>query len=364
MESVSKRRSTEKMQTVRVNASKKYDVCIGGGLLESLHNCIQRDLKHKTVMVVSDDSVFNIFGDKLVSALSGEGCRVLSFVFPHGEQSKNISTYSGLVNKMCISRMTRSDLIIALGGGVVGDLAGFAAATYQRGIEFIQIPTTLLAAVDSSVGGKTGVDLESGKNQIGAFYQPSQVLCDINMLKTLPEEEYKNGCAEVIKYAMIGSRELFESIRNTPVANNYEDVICKCVSMKKDFVEKDEHDLGLRMLLNFGHTVGHAVETCSHYTISHGKGVAIGMAVITKAAVKFGYCGERAYTELISLLKGYGLPTETSFSAEELAAVMMTDKKSSGDDITLIVPEKVGKCVAMKVHKNEMMNWLKAGGIR
>ena len=353
----------DNMQTITVHASKSYDVSIGSGLLTAIQSMAER-LQNKTVMVVSDDTVFPLYGVLLSSLLSEAGSRVHSFVFPHGEQSKNLATYEKLVEAMCAVPMTRSDWVLALGGGVVGDLAGFAAATYQRGIGLMQLPTTLLAAVDSSVGGKTGLDLAGGKNQLGAFYQPSQVLCDIDTLKTLPEAEYQNGCAEVIKYAMIGSETLFHQLQTAPVSKQYENVISTCVAMKRDFVEQDEYDLGARMLLNFGHTIGHAVETCSRYSIPHGKAVAIGMAVITKAAAAMGYCDQGINDALLLLLKQYGLPTYTAFSAEQLASVIMTDKKSQGDQITLVVPTKIGNCIPMKIPKNAIPQWLNAGGIR
>lgn len=351
------------MQIINVNASQNYDVHIGAGILSVPGNFPLKHFADRTVMIASDDAVAGIYGKQLETILAQAGIRTLKFVFPHGEQSKNLKTYSNLVDAMFAGRMTRSDLIIALGGGVVGDIAGFAAATYQRGVDFIQIPTTLLAAVDSSVGGKTGVDLEGGKNQIGVFHQPIEVICDTDTLKTLPEAEYQNGCAEVIKYAMIGSEKLFLDIDAVPVSEQYENVISKCVAMKRDFVEQDEFDLGIRMLLNFGHTIGHAIEVSSHYSIPHGKAVAIGMAVMTKAAEEMGHCARGSYDELVLMLKQYDLPFESPYTADQLAGIMMTDKKSQGNLITLVVPEKIGKCVPMKISKTEIPEWLRAGGI-
>lgn len=205
------------------------------------------------------------------------------FVFPHGEQHKNLNTYGQALNFLCDRRFTRSDLIIALGGGVVGDLAGFTAATYQRGIAYIQVPTTLLSMVDSSVGGKTAVDLDSGKNQAGCFYQPALVLCDPALLETLPDAEYRAGCAEIIKTAVLFSPELFQQLKTTPIREQFEPVIAACVGMKRNVVQNDEFDRGQRALLNLGHTIGHAVEACSNFTILHGEGVAIGLAAITRA---------------------------------------------------------------------------------
>lgn len=352
------------MKTVNVHSSKNYEVKIGSGLLSQAGGIIADILPCKTAIIISDDNVFPLYGETLKKSLNNAGIATVEFVFEHGEKSKNIITYGQILNKMCDNKMTRSDCVVALGGGVVGDLSGFAAATYQRGISFVQVPTTLLAAVDSSVGGKTGIDLEASKNQVGAFYQPTVVICDTDTLSTLPEVEYRNGCAEVIKYTMIGSEELFETIKNQPVNEQYENVIFECVSMKRDYVEKDEFDLGLRMMLNFGHTIGHTVEARSKYEVPHGQGVAMGMAAITRAAVEFGICGKDTLDALIELIKQYGLPTEIEYPAEELIGAAMTDKKSSGDSIRLVVPEKIGVCSLKKIQKTELSAWLKAGGIR
>lgn len=352
------------MLTIPVKASKSYDVCIGKGLLSSETNYIMSSLSNKTVMIVSDENVFGLYGSKLEALLDKADVNHYRFVFAPGEQSKTLAVYGELVEEMCKNKLSRSDVIIALGGGVVGDMSGFAAATYQRGIEFVQIPTSLLAAVDSSVGGKTGVDLENGKNQVGAFCQPVNVLCDIDMLESLPREEYENGCAEIIKYAMIAGKDLFDSIKNKPIIEQYEEVIARCVSVKRDYVEQDEFDTGLRMMLNFGHTIGHGIEKCSGYKIPHGRAVAIGMALITKASVNMGVCDTEVYDKLIELLKMYNLPFETSFKADELADVIMADKKGSKDSLTLVVPTEIGKCELKKISKDSVKDWLKAGGIQ
>lgn len=352
------------MLTIPVKASKTYDICIGEGLLTADTNFITRELKQKNVMIVSDEHVYALYGESLETMLDTAGISHHKFVFAPGEQSKTLAVYGELQEELCRCKFSRSDVILALGGGVVGDLAGFAAATYQRGIGFVQIPTSLLAAVDSSVGGKTAVDLQGGKNQVGAFCQPMHVLCDVSTLKTLPKEEYENGCGEIIKYAMIADRELFAQLKEMPVSSRYESVIARCVSIKRDFVEQDEFDTGLRMMLNFGHTIGHGIEKCSGYTIPHGRAVAAGMAIITKAACEIGMCDRSVYGELVELLKEYNLPFETDFGAAELADVIMTDKKGSGDMLTLVVPVEIGTCKLHKIRKEEVLEWLKAGGIR
>lgn len=352
------------MKAVRVAASGEYDVIIGGGLLADAGRYIADVVSCRKAALVSDDTVFSLYGDALQKSLALSGIEPITFVFPHGERSKSLSVYGTLLGAMCDGELSGSDAVIALGGGVAGDLAGFAAATYRRGTAFIQIPTTLLAAVDSSVGGKTGINLDRGKNQAGAFYQPSLVLCDTDTLKTLPEREYKNGCAEIIKYAMIGGYGLFEELFDLPAHVQYEDVIAKCVAIKRDIVEKDERDTGIRRLLNFGHTVGHAIEVCSRYTVPHGEAVAVGMAVITSAAVRFGICSADVERALYEALGKYSLPRKTAFSAEELAAAAMSDKKIRGDSLTLIVPEDVGRCVMTDIPKVELAEWLRAGGLK
>ena len=255
-------------------------------------------------------------------------------------------------------------MVVALGGGVVGDLAGFAAATYQRGMGFAQIPTTLLAAVDSSVGGKTAVDLPTGKNQAGSFYQPCIVICDPNTLETLPEEQYRCGCAEIIKYSMLGNAAFFEELYKTPVREQYEHVIEVCVQMKRDIVGADEYDLGRRRTLNLGHTFGHAVEQCSDFSLLHGEAVAIGMATVTRAAVKRGICGEETLARLLDILHRYGLPTETGYELDKLYEAELVDKKISGGKMHLIVPEKIGQVCMETIPVEALRDWMQDGGIR
>ena len=352
------------MKTISINASTSYDVVIGPGLLAEAGSRVAALAGKARVMVVSDDRVFPLYGEKLLDSLHAAGLETAKFVFPQGEREKNLTTYGALLEALCRERFTRKDWIAALGGGVVGDLAGFAAATYQRGIPFAQLPTTLLAAVDASVGGKTAVDLAGGKNQVGAFYQPRLVLCDTDCLGTLTEEEYRCGCAEIIKYAMIGSPPLFEELARTPVRDRYEEVIAACVAMKKEFVQADEFDTGARMLLNFGHSFGHAAEACSGYTLPHGLAVAMGMAAMTRSAAAAGYCAEETAEALLALLRSYGLPTELPYPAGALAEAARADKKATGDSLRLVVPEAVGRCRIETIPAGDILLWLKRGGTR
>ena len=349
------------MKTVSVEASRSYEVLIGRGLLDEAGERIRAVSKAETAVIVAGDLVRPLYAGQVQATLERAGFRVLVYEIPHGEQYKTLETYGKLLNDLCDNHITRSDVLVALGGGVTGDLTGFAAATYQRGCGFVQIPTTLLAMVDSSVGGKTAVDLPGGKNQAGAFYQPLLVLCDSDTLSTLPEEQYRSGCAEVIKYGMLGDEDFFASLV-LPVKEQAETVIARCVSMKRDIVHEDEFDTGLRCLLNLGHSFGHAVEKCSDYTILHGEAVAIGMAGITRAAVARGLCEASALDALLEMLRAYGLPTGCDYSAEELAAAMRNDKKMTGSTMHLVVPETVGKCRVLSVPATELTAWLRQGG--
>ena len=350
------------MKTVTVRASRTYDVRVGSGLLAQTGAVLRALGAGEKVMLVSDSNVYPLYGAAVEKALESAGFAVSRFVLPAGETSKNLTNYGALLNAMCEAGMGRCDTVAALGGGVAGDLAGFAAATYQRGTGLIQLPTSLLAAVDSSVGGKTAVDLPAGKNQVGAFYQPQAVLCDVGTFATLPETEVRNGAAEIVKYAMIADADLFSLLEEAPVSAHYEEIVARCVAIKRDFVEADERDLGLRMMLNFGHTVGHAVEAASKYEIPHGQAVAIGMAAITRAAVAGGRCAPAVEERLTALLKGIGLPTELPYGAETLSEIAITDKKSAGDAIRLILPREIGKCEIVPVDKGALCSLLKAGG--
>ena len=259
------------MNAVTVRASRQYDILIGQGLLPTLGAEAKKLGKAQKICVVSESSVYPLYGAAAEESLKSAGFSVVSYVFPAGEESKNGQVFLDLLNFLAENRLTRSDLIVALGGGVVGDLAGFAAASYLRGIRFIQVPTTLLAAVDSSVGGKTAIDLPAGKNLAGAFCQPSLVLCDTDTLNSLPLDIFRDGCAEVIKYGVLYDTKLFAHLEEKGLSFDREAVITRCVELKRDVVMEDEFDTGARMKLNLGHTVGHGVEAKSHFAISQAR---------------------------------------------------------------------------------------------
>lgn len=348
------------MTTVKVNASTPYEVIIGTELLGDCGALAARVITPCKACIVTDDTVASLYLDRVKSSFSLAGYEVVSFVFPHGEASKNTATLIELLEFLAEERLTRSDCMVALGGGVVGDMCGFAAAVYLRGIKFIQIPTTLLAAVDSSVGGKTGVDLVAGKNLAGAFHQPSLVICDYSTLDTLTAEIYSDGCAEVIKYGVINDRAFFESL-STGIRPQIENVIAACVRNKRDVVEEDEFESSKRQLLNLGHTIGHAVEACSDFAISHGSAVAVGMIIVMRAAVKDGLCPTEDLDSLTAALCREGLPTECPFGADELFAVATADKKRKGDKITLVIPYSIGDSRLVTMPIAELSDFIAKG---
>ncbi|MBR5294615.1 MAG: 3-dehydroquinate synthase [Oscillospiraceae bacterium] len=349
------------MTIVEVNASKQYRVEIGSGLLPGLGPKAVALGKAKKVCIVSDSNVWPLYGAAADASLHAAGLETCAFVFPAGESSKNGETFLELLNFLAENRLTRSDLLVALGGGVVGDLTGFAAACYQRGIRFIQVPTTLLAAVDSSVGGKTAIDLAAGKNLAGAFWQPSLVLCDTDCLDTLPEEIFRDGCAEVIKTAILFDESLFMELVRTGLHFDREQVIAACVRHKRDIVAADEFDRGQRNLLNLGHTFGHAVELLSDFTLSHGRAVAIGTAIAGRVAAHLGICDQGTATRIMWLLEKFGLPIFTHHSAQVICEAALSDKKRAGDTVNLILTKKIGECAISPTPVIALENLIQAG---
>ncbi|MBQ3792302.1 MAG: 3-dehydroquinate synthase [Clostridia bacterium] len=323
--------------------SREYRIKIRRGLLADAEKEILALGRSGKTVLVTDSRLFSLYSKKLKSAFPA--LSPLFYVFQEGEKSKNPEEYLRLVSFLAENRLGREDRIIAFGGGVTGDLAGFAAATYLRGIEWIQIPTSLLAMIDSSVGGKTGVDLPEGKNLLGAFHQPSLVLTDPDLLDTLDEKTFSDGMAEAVKYGMISSEELFSLVENGITRENLPDLIARCVSIKVGIVAEDEKEQGIRSVLNFGHTVGHAIEKCSGYSVSHGQAVGLGMLIVSAGCAKTDASGDPVTSRLKEVLRRYALPVSCSFNAEDLFRAVLSDKKRSGDELKLIVPERIGHCV-------------------
>ncbi len=348
------------MKTLRVNIpQREYDIHIGKGILSDIGKILSGVYDGKKIAVVTDDNVGSLYAEKVKRALEEGGYESKIITVAAGEQSKSVAVLESLYSGMLEFGITRTDLIIALGGGVVGDLTGFAAATLLRGIPFVQIPTTLLAQVDSSVGGKVAVNLKQGKNLAGAFYQPKMVIIDTDCLLTLTDEILADGMAEVIKYGAIEDAELFEVLEGVDgreeLFEKIQDIVYTCCNIKRRIVEADECDLGGRMVLNFGHTFGHAIEKKYNYsTYTHGMAVAAGMVMATQWGEARGIteCGTRHRIE--EILKKYSLPIDAGLEREELRSAVCVDKKGSGDKINLILLEKIGKAVIKEIAKAEI----------
>ena len=349
------------MRKVNVKTSKEYTVSIGQGIL-SLSGEITANLKPRCkITIVSDDVVYPLYGNKVKTSLENFNFTVSSFVFPNGEHSKNMSTVTELLEFLAHETLGRSDLIVALGGGVVGDLAGFVASVYMRGVDFIQMPTTFLSAIDSSIGGKTGVNLKGGKNLSGAFHQPLAVLCDTSTFDTLSHEVFADGICEAIKYGAICSKTLFYKLLEENLKDDVDEIVEMCINIKKEFVERDEFDSKERQLLNFGHTFGHAIEALSDYTISHGRAVAMGMCLVSKAAEKLQITKEPSSEFIIKALDRYQIDHICTFTANELAQKASCDKKKSSDCINLVLLNKLGDAFIRKVPTNDLEAFVEKG---
>ena len=347
------------MTKIRVNASKPYDVVIGKGLLSQAGSLVAEAVKGRKAVIVTDDIVNGLYAEKLIKSMTDAGFTVDIFVFPNGEESKCHKTLMELYDFLAEKNITRSDFLVALGGGVVGDLTGFAAATYLRGIDYVQIPTTLLAQVDSSVGGKTAVDIGAGKNLVGAFKQPDIVIADIDTLDTLTEEIFTDGMGEVVKYGMIWSESLFDLLKTGKVKENLEKIVEECVDIKRQVVETDEFDTGLRMILNFGHTLGHSIEKYYNYhDFSHGKAVSAGMYLITTIGEKAGLISGNISDELKACLVANNMPFESGTPAEALFSGAVNDKKRFSDTISIILCREIGKADIVKMNINDFKNMI------
>ena len=349
------------MNTVTVTASKEYQVIIAGGVLSSLGKYAAKIKAPGKAAIISDSNVWPLYGEVAEKSLQDSGFETLHYCFPAGESSKTAETYLNILNFLAESQLTRSDLIIALGGGVVGDIAGFASATYLRGVSYIQVPTTLLAMVDSSVGGKTAIDLPAGKNLAGAYYQPSLVLCDTDVLNSLPKNVFREGCAEVIKYGVLYDADLFEHLKEKGLHFDRKAVITRCVELKRNVVAEDEFDTGSRQKLNLGHTFGHAVEKLSNFSVSHGQAVAIGMAIAARAAYKHSLCNKNSAGEIQAVLDAFGLPCRTEFSASSLSDAALSDKKRTGGTVNLILPERIGACKILPTPIEDLQSFIEEG---
>ena len=338
--------------TIDVNASRPYRVHVGTFLLEAAGGIVRASCGGGKAAIVTDTTVGPLYAPVLRESLERAGYEVHVITFPAGEENKRAGTLVDILEAMAAREFTRGDAVIALGGGVVGDVAGFAAATYMRGCPLAQVPTSLLAMVDSSVGGKTAIDLEAGKNLAGAFWQPSAVLADVGALGTLSAEQFADGCGEVVKHGVIADPALFEALEAAPLTldllmrsvSAVGDIVARNVEIKRDVVAADEREAGARKLLNFGHSIGHAVEALEGYRLGHGTCVAAGMRLITRAAEALGVCEQGCAARIEAVCRAQGIHAPVRFGAEEIFQATLHDKKRHGEAIDLVIPHAIGDC--------------------
>lgn len=344
------------MTKLTVKTSEPYDIYISEGILQKSGELIGESTGASKVAIITDSKVDSLYGSTLENTLDEAGINHVKFTFPNGEKSKNLGTYVDLMEKLGESGLNRSDAIVALGGGVCGDMGGFLAATLFRGIKYVQVPTTYLASVDSSVGGKTGVDLKAGKNLAGAFWQPSIVICDYSTFSSLDETNILSGKAEAIKSGMIGDISILDDV----LRGDTEEVIRKSVTVKKQVVEADERDTGERQKLNFGHTIGHSIEQLSSFGLAHGIAVAKGMLAETRAAERLGISDCGAYDYLSRVLTDAGYDLSIPYSVDEIMKYAVNDKKVHGSYITVVYPDQIGHCSLYNVDKADLKEYVKA----
>lgn len=342
------------MKTLKVNLDKKtsssYEIRIGKGILDRMILLVAKNQKAARYVIITDSNVNRLYGQTILDAMTQAGLNASIFEIPAGESFKNIATVMDIAGKLIACGADRGTLLVALGGGVVGDLTGFIASVYMRSVPYIQIPTTLVGQVDSSIGGKTAVDLPQGKNLLGTFYQPRAVFADLNFLDTLPQKEFNNGLAEIIKYGIIEDEKMFKLLEENMDAIQSRDsayllkIIETCCRIKKSIVEIDEREQGLRRILNFGHTLGHALEAVSGYALSHGEGVALGMIAAAKLSAKMHYLPEDELARVKKVIAGSGLPAKipASFVSDTVIARLKSDKKKKNDVIHFVLIKKIG----------------------
>lgn len=353
------------MSIINVNlGAKSYQIEIAAGLLQEAGVKIRSVSKAQRAAIISDSNVDALYGDRLEQSLAGSGFQVTRIVFPAGEKSKCLTELARIYDQLALGGITRSDLVVTLGGGVTGDLGGFAAATFLRGIDYVQVPTSLLAQIDSSVGGKVAVDLPAGKNLVGNFYQPKMVLIDTELLKTLPVRFLHDGLAEAIKYGCIRDRMLFDKIAaihdDEELLASIGGIVERCCAIKAEIVEHDEFDTGERMVLNFGHTIGHAVEKCCEYTTyTHGEAVGIGMVLLTRQTERLGLTKPGSTEEICCVLKKYSLPVDAPYTEQRLLSGIGMDKKKNGSSITLIILKEIGSSFLQKIALQALPDYVK-----
>lgn len=360
------------MQTIDVHTTQRaYTVHVAKSCLDKVGSAAKAHSTGNCAFIVSDTNVFPLWGKPVEKSLEDAGFEVYTASFLAGEMRKNLGTLSDILEAMAGVPLSRDDVVIALGGGVTGDIAGFAAASYMRGIQVIQVPTSLLAMVDSSVGGKTAVDLRGGKNLAGAFWQPSEVIASLECLSTISPELLTDSCGEVIKHAVLADPTLFAKLENMPINTRnsageldferLERVVGRNIEIKRDIVDKDEKEKGLRQTLNLGHTVGHAIESANNYQLGHGSSVAAGMCITARACAKQGICSDTCAERIVSCVAAHGLPTTTDIATEILFAHAMADKKRHGDSVNAVLIENIGSVRVQPMSLAEFKDLLELG---
>lgn len=348
--------------------SRSYEVHVGRGLLASLGALVAAACPKVThVALISDSNVAPLYAKPVEESLEHAGIAVTTLTFPAGEEHKRLSTLGDILERMANAGLTRSDAVVALGGGVTGDMAGLAAALYQRGIQVVQVPTSLLAMVDSSVGGKTAVDLEAGKNLAGAFLQPSLVVADIDCLATVSPDLLRDSCGEMIKHGVLADEKLFDELQAAPACTPGFDpdklvgIVARNVEIKRDVVDADEQEHGRRQTLNLGHTIGHAIEAASNFTLGHGSCVAAGLCCVARASAQLGWCSPDVATRIVDCVRAYGLPTNTDIDHATLLEYAARDKKRRANSVTLVVPTQIGGVELRKVSLEELRHVIDLG---
>lgn len=349
-------------------ASRAYDVLVGPGALALLGEVTRSVAGDARVCVVSETNVAPLYADAAEASLSAAGMGVAPrIVFPAGEAHKGLGTLGGILEGLAERGLTRDDVVVALGGGVTGDMTGLAAALYLRGIRVVQAPTSLLAMVDSSVGGKTAVDIAAGKNLVGAFWQPSAVVADVSCLETVSPELLTDSCGEVVKHAVLADGELLDRLTVSPLnapgasADEVAAIVARNIEIKRDVVEADERERGLRQTLNLGHTVGHAIEAASDFALGHGTCVAAGLCIVARASETRGWCSGETRRRIERCVRAHGLPVTTDLPADVLMGFLAHDKKRHGDGVNLVVPAEVGRAEVRRVSLAGMRELLDAG---
>lgn len=360
------------MQSIHVDTpSRAYDVTVSIHCLDEVGKAAKAASQGENAFIVSDSHVWPLWGEPVESALQEAGFAVGHHAFLAGEASKNFQTLSDVLEAMAEVPLSRDDIVIALGGGVVGDVAGYAAASYMRGIQVLQVPTSLLAMVDSSVGGKTAIDLKGGKNLAGAFWQPSAVVASLECLSTIDENLLTDSCGEVIKHGILADPELFSELERLPINTQdaageldykrLEHVVVRNIEIKRDVVNQDEKEHGLRQTLNLGHTVGHAIESASHFELGHGSSVAAGMCITARYCAEKGICSHEIAERIVACVAAHGLPTSSDIDTETLFSAALADKKRHGASVNAVLIEDIGKVRIQKMSLNEFKEILELG---